>query len=100
MRVLGDSFIYLRRFKEAKEVYLLCLKYDPKHIVATHNLGKNSSMQPLIIYFFEGVAMTELGDFREAERLFRRTLELDPNHKAAKKHLEGARAKLEQLERR
>ena len=40
MRVLGDSFIYLRRFNEAKEVYLLCLKHDPQHIVATHNLGK------------------------------------------------------------
>lgn len=43
--------------------------------------------------------MTELGDFKEAERLFQRTIELDPNHKAARKHLEGARAKLEQLKR-
>lgn len=39
MRVLGDSFIYLKKFSEAREVYLLCLKYDSKHIIATHNLG-------------------------------------------------------------
>lgn len=41
--------------------------------------------------------MTELGDFVEAERLFRRTLELDPHHKAAAKHLQGAQAKLVQI---
>ena len=37
-----------------------------------------------------GVAMAELGDFEEAEHLFSQTLQLDPNHQAAKKHLKGA----------
>lgn len=41
--------------------------------------------------------MTELGDFVEAVRLFSRTIELDPNHEAAKKHLRGAEKKLAQL---
>ena len=34
--------------------------------------------------------MAELGDFEEAEHLFSQTLQLDPNHQAAKKHLKGA----------
>lgn len=40
MQILGDSLIYLKRYSEAKDAYLLCLKTDPKHVVATHNLGK------------------------------------------------------------
>ena len=44
--------------------------------------------------------MTELGDFVEAERLFRETLKLDPTHETAKKHLKGAQSKLAQLRKR
>jgi hypothetical protein len=38
--------------------------------------------------------MTELGDFVEAARLFHKTLQLDPHHEAAKRHLKGAQIKL------
>lgn len=41
-----------------------------------------------------GVAKAEAGDFKEAIRLFSKTLQLDPSHEAASKHLEQAKLQL------
>ena len=40
MQILGDTYMHLKQFEEAKESYLLCLKTNPHHVIATHNLGK------------------------------------------------------------
>ena len=47
--------------------------------------------------FLSGVAKAEAGNFSEAIRLFSRVLQLDPNHEAAKRHLEQAKAQLTSL---
>ena len=41
-----------------------------------------------------GVAKAEVGNFTEAIRLFSLTLELDPSHEAARRHLEQAKQQL------
>lgn len=43
---------------------------------------------------FSGVAKAEAGNFSEAIQLFSKTLQLDPTHDAAKKHLEQAKLQL------
>lgn len=40
MQVLGDTYMHFKRYEEAKEAYLLCLKSSPNHVVAIHNLGQ------------------------------------------------------------
>ena len=41
-----------------------------------------------------GVVKAEAGNFTEAMKLFSQTLELDPSHEAAKRHLEQAQLQL------
>ena len=43
-----------------------------------------------LILFSTGVVMAELGDYPSALKQFARTLELDPHHKTALKHMQGA----------
>lgn len=47
-----------------------------------------------LLLFATGVAKAEAGDFKEAIRLFSKTLQLDPSHEAATKHLEQAKLQL------
>ena len=39
MQLLGDTLTQLKRYREAKEAYLLSLHYNPNHVTAIHNLG-------------------------------------------------------------
>ena len=65
-----------------------------------HDIDYSFSMKILMTIIIKcspfsiGVAKAEAKNFTEAIRLFSRTLELDPNHKAAKRHLEQARLQL------
>ena len=40
MQLLGDCYMHRNQIDEAIEAYSLCLKTNPAHVTAMHNLGK------------------------------------------------------------
>lgn len=47
MQILGDIYMQQEKVDEAIEAYLLCLKTNPKHITAIHNLGLLQCTDPM-----------------------------------------------------
>lgn len=75
----AECFIQLKQFDKALDDCEECLKMEPNYIKA---------------HFRKGLALMQLERFKEAGMSFARTLELEPNNKAAKSSMEMARMRL------
>jgi len=105
------NIMYVRRdFAAAQKAYQTAIEYDRRYALAYENLGntylvRDSLPQALGSYrqaldlnpalvnslYYSGIIQARLGNMAAAESLWRRTLQVDPNHQAAQRALSDLR---------